>query len=118
MEASTGIISTIAGTGVSSYSGDGGLATSATMNYPYGVAVDAAGKQHAVIQLRLLLVIIILSSLGNVYISDMLNQRIRKMTATAGTPTVIPTATPRYANRYTILIRFVLPVVFTNYSLV
>ena len=41
---STGIISLIAGTGATTYSGDGGAATSATLNYPYGVAVDASGK--------------------------------------------------------------------------
>ena len=42
---STGIISTIAGTGTSSYSGDGGAPTSATLSYPYGVAVDASGRR-------------------------------------------------------------------------
>jgi hypothetical protein len=41
--ASTGIISTIAGTGTASYSGDGGLATSAALNKPIGVALDASG---------------------------------------------------------------------------
>ena len=40
---STGIIITIAGTGTTSYSGDNGPATSATLYYPYGVAVDSAG---------------------------------------------------------------------------
>ena len=41
---STGIITTIAGTGTASYSGDNGAATSATLNYPTGVAVDASGR--------------------------------------------------------------------------
>ena len=41
---STGIISTSAGTGTSSYSGDNGAATSATLNTPFGVALDASGR--------------------------------------------------------------------------
>ena len=41
---STGIITTIAGTGSTSYSGDNGAATSATLYSPYGVAVDASGR--------------------------------------------------------------------------
>jgi trimeric autotransporter adhesin len=56
---STGVISTVAGNGEFGYSGDGGLATSAQLNYPYGVAVDA---------------------LGNIYIADGENHRIRKVT--------------------------------------
>ncbi len=40
---STGIITTIAGTGSASFSGDNGPATSATLNYVLGVGVDAAG---------------------------------------------------------------------------
>ena len=41
---STGIITTIAGTGSFSYSGDNGAATSATLNKPTGVALDASGR--------------------------------------------------------------------------
>jgi len=42
---STGIITTVAGTGSTNtgYSGDGGQATSATMYYPVGVTVDSTG---------------------------------------------------------------------------
>ena len=41
---SSGIITTIAGTGSASYSGDNGAATSAALNYPWGVALDTSGK--------------------------------------------------------------------------
>ena len=57
-----GIITTIAGNGTYGYSGDGTLATSAELNYPWGVAVDRV---------------------GNVYIADGGNARIRKIN-TAG----------------------------------
>ncbi len=40
---STGIITTIAGTGTGAYSGDNSAATSATLYYPTGVALDTAG---------------------------------------------------------------------------
>jgi trimeric autotransporter adhesin len=60
---STGIISTVAGTGSSGYSGDGGLATSAKSYYPYGVAIDAS---------------------GNIYIADTYNNRIRMVTKSTG----------------------------------
>jgi trimeric autotransporter adhesin len=60
---STGIISTVAGSGSSGSSGDGGQATSATLNSPYGVAVDAS---------------------GNIYIADSSNNRIRMVTKSTG----------------------------------
>jgi hypothetical protein len=61
--AATGKISTFAGTGVSGFSGDGGIATLAKLNGPEGVAVDGA---------------------GNVYIADQGNNRIREVIAAAG----------------------------------
>ena len=46
---STGIITTIAGTGLSSYSGDNGPATSATLYNPFGVALDSAGTHSSLL---------------------------------------------------------------------
>lgn len=55
----TNIITTIAGQpGVTGYGGDGGLATSAKLNYPEGIAVDAA---------------------GNIFVADYYNMVIRKV---------------------------------------
>ena len=39
-----GIISTVAGTGYASYSGDGGAATAAGLNEPFGLAFDTSGN--------------------------------------------------------------------------
>ena len=79
---STGIISTIAGTGTSSYSGDNGPATAAALNNPYGIALDTAGKL-----LRDILLsdgLISFAHLGNVYAADTDNNRIRKVTISTG----------------------------------
>ncbi len=41
---STGIITTIAGTGAQGYSGDGSAATAAKLYSPGGVALDSSGR--------------------------------------------------------------------------
>ena len=41
---STGVIATFAGNGIGQYSGDGGAATSAGLEYPKGIVVDSAGN--------------------------------------------------------------------------
>ncbi len=53
-----GIITTVAGNGTQGFSGDGGLATVAQLYGPTGIAVD---------------------SIGNLYISDGADERIRKV---------------------------------------
>jgi trimeric autotransporter adhesin len=74
---SSGVITTVAGTGEFGYSGDGGLATLATLNSPQGVAVDASGK---------------------IYIADMYNNRIRMVTESTGViTTVAGTGTTGYS---------------------
>ena len=40
----SGVITTIAGTGTLGYSGDNGPATNAMINFPYGIALDGAGN--------------------------------------------------------------------------
>ena len=74
---STGIITTIAGTGTASYSGDTGQATSAALNYPSGVAVDPSGM--AIIFYQYLERISNLFDIGNIFIADTNNHRIRKV---------------------------------------
>jgi DNA-binding beta-propeller fold protein YncE len=57
------VISTIAGTGSASYSGDNGQATAATVNHPTGIVFDSS---------------------GNVYVCDFNNNRVRKITSSTG----------------------------------
>jgi hypothetical protein len=44
IDARTGVISTIAGMGEPGFEGDGGVATGAKLNQPYGVVADASGR--------------------------------------------------------------------------
>ena len=67
-----GVISTIAGNGTCSFSGDGGLATSATVKFPEGLALDSA---------------------GNLYIVDNGDCRVRKIDGNGIISTVIGTGT-------------------------
>ena len=48
IDALTKVVSTIAGTGESGYSGDGGLATSAQLDKPTNISVDLAGNVYLV----------------------------------------------------------------------
>jgi hypothetical protein len=42
----SGTITTIAGIGTSGYSGDGGMATDAKINAPFGITIDATGNLY------------------------------------------------------------------------
>jgi hypothetical protein len=73
----SGIITTVAGTGQAGYSGDGGPATEAQLNSPYGIALDAA---------------------NHLYIVDRLNACIRKVEAATGImQTIAGTGQPGYS---------------------
>jgi streptogramin lyase len=73
----TGVISTIAGSGRKGFSGDGGPATQATMNEPYGLALDTD---------------------GHLFIVDRLNARVRLVDGKSGIiRTVAGTGQPGYS---------------------
>ena len=65
----SGVITSVAGTGTAGFTGDGGSPLTAGLNAPQGVAVDAV---------------------GNVYIADTGNDRIRAILSRAPTYTVSP----------------------------
>ncbi len=94
---STGIITTIAGSSSGgTYSGDNGAATSATLNDLHAVTLDSAGKLF--FQELFVLLTHSLTHLGNVYIADTNNQRVRKVTISTGIITLIAgTGTASYS---------------------
>ena len=63
VNASTGILVTVAGTGTASYNGDNIAAVTATLNSPFGIALDV---------------------FGNLFIADSSNQRVRVVNVTTG----------------------------------
>lgn len=73
VDAATGIITTIAGTGEQNHTGDGGLAVNATLYHPDDIALDED---------------------GNLYIADLNNSCIRKVSKSTGIITTIA-GTPR-----------------------
>ncbi|MCA9101928.1 MAG: hypothetical protein KDA63_12285 [Planctomycetales bacterium] len=64
VDAQTGRISTVAGTGEAGFSGDGGPATAAQFDHPHSIALDEA---------------------GGLYIADIGNHRIRRVDLDSGT---------------------------------
>jgi len=63
VDARSSVITTVAGTGEGGYGGDDGPATRASLNEPYGIAIDRA---------------------GNIFIADRLNRRVRRVDAASG----------------------------------
>ena len=72
----SGTISTVAGNGTRGFSGDGGPATSAELDFPSGVAVDGA---------------------GNLFVGDQWNNRIRKVTPAGAISTVAGNGTAGFS---------------------
>jgi uncharacterized protein (TIGR03437 family) len=67
---SAGVITTLAGNGTAGFSGDGGPAIAAQLNHPYGIAVDLA---------------------GNVYVADLDNNCVRRVTPDGAIATIAGT---------------------------
>ncbi len=71
-----GVMQTVAGNGSAGFGGDGGPATSAQLNFPYGLAVDAD---------------------GNLYIADRNNHRVREVTRDGVIRTIVGNGIPGFA---------------------
>jgi RHS repeat-associated protein len=72
----SGAITTVAGNGLPGFSGDGGPATQALLNYPWAIAVDSA---------------------DNLYITDNRSHRIRKVDASGIITTVAGNGSPGFS---------------------
>jgi sugar lactone lactonase YvrE len=71
-----GRVSTVAGTGTAGFSGDGGPATDAQLNGPWGLALDSQGHLH---------------------IADAANHRVRRVTPEGIIATIAGTGTPGFS---------------------
>ena len=71
-----GIVTTVAGNGTAGFSGDGGPASAAQLNLPYGLAVDAAGY---------------------LYIADLGNNRVRRVSPDGAIATFAGTGVEGYS---------------------
>ena len=80
---STGIITSVAGSGTTGDNGNDNVqATSSTLKYPYSIAVDSSGRHSACI--RQSDSYSFPPPIGNVYIADTSNNRVRKVTVSTG----------------------------------
>src|ERR1700737_1440671 len=68
VDARSGVITTIAGNGEAGYGGDGGPAIRASLNEPYGIAIDRA---------------------GTIFVADRLNRRVRRIDGATGIVTTL-----------------------------
>jgi uncharacterized protein (TIGR03437 family) len=68
VDAATGVVTTVAGTGQPGFDGEGGVATAALLQFPAGITTSAA---------------------GDIYISDTFNHRIRKVDGRTGTVSTV-----------------------------
>src|SRR5260370_983632 len=75
-DAPVAIIQTVAGNGRSAFSGDNGAATTASLSEPFGVATDA---------------------IGNLFIADTSNQRVRKVDTSGMITTVAGSGTEGFS---------------------
>ena len=76
VNAKTGVIGNVAGTGECGFAGDGGPATAALLNEPYGVVVDRTGQ---------------------IFFADRLNRRVRKIDAAGRITTLAGNGSGKYS---------------------